>query len=129
MYHEFEMIKEKVKSFQPSLIPENYNSIFDVHRLVTSGPKGMDPCMTFDQQQYGQEKFEAIERIYTKGNGRAKIFQMSESEGVFREAGNIITMPKPQTYHTYCQICMNNYEDFETHIKTEKHNRQAKIQA
>ena len=53
---------------------------------------------------------------------------MSESEGVYREAGNIITMPKPQTYHTYCQICMNNYEDFELHIKTDKHARNAKGQ-
>jgi hypothetical protein len=74
VYHEFELIKEIVKNFEPTLIPENYNSIFDVHRLVTDGPKGMDPCMTFDQQQYGKEKFEAIERIYNKTNGRAKIF-------------------------------------------------------
>ena len=48
MYHEFELIKEKVKNFEPTLIPDNYNSIFDVHKLVTDGPKGMDPCMTFD---------------------------------------------------------------------------------
>ena len=95
MYHEFEVIKDKVKSHEPPIIPEGYNSLFDVHRLVTDGPKGMDPCMTFDQQQYGIEKFETIEKIYNKTNNRARIFQMSESEGVFREAGNVITMPKP----------------------------------
>lgn len=44
VYHEFEEITSEAKDFRPSVIPEDYESKFDIHRLITDGPKGMDPC-------------------------------------------------------------------------------------
>ena len=51
---------------------------------------------------------------------------MSETEGVTRDPLSFIPMPKPQTYHTYCQICNLNYEHFDEHIKSDSYLRKAR---
>lgn len=37
------------------------------------------------------------------------------SEGVWRE-NHVITIPRPQDYHKFCQVCNINYESFDEHI-------------
>ena len=93
---------------------------------------GIDPCMTFDEKinrmKEGQKQ--KINDIYEKQNRRATIILGSESEGIFHENLPMgeIPIPKPQSYHTYCQICNLQYDDFETHILTESHLKRAKNQ-
>lgn len=41
----------------------------------------------------------------------------------------IIPVPKPQSHHNYCQVCLNNYENFEEHVSCESHLIRAKNQA
>ena len=53
--------------------------------------------------------------MYDKRNQKEQILNMSETEGAQREH-RVIEIPKPQTYHTYCQICMVNYEDYDEHV-------------
>ena len=43
-YHEFEEISSDVHNYSPSIIPSSYQSKYDIHRLITNGPRGMDPC-------------------------------------------------------------------------------------
>ena len=45
-----------------------------------------------------------------------------------REKGVVITIPKPQSYHNYCQVCMCIYENFEEHVTGESHLIRAKNQ-
>ena len=52
---------------------------------------------------------------------------MSETEGAQREHKEV-EVPKPQTYHTYCQICMVNYEDYDEHVQNSSHITRAKNQ-
>jgi hypothetical protein len=47
-------------------------------------------------------------------------------EGVIREEMNEIPIPRPQVYHTYCQICNAQYDNFDEHIATDSHLRRAK---
>lgn len=66
--------------------------------------------------------------MYKKRNDRETVLNGSEAEGVQREQ-KIVEVPKPQTYHTYCQICMVNYEDFDEHVASAGHGTRAKNQA
>lgn len=102
VYHEFEPINNELEKQHPNIIPLGFRSRFDVHRLVLDGPKGMDPCQNFEQQCYGIKKFAEIEKIANKQLKIQEIRQGSESEGVQREQGCIIPIPKPQSYHNYC---------------------------
>jgi hypothetical protein len=103
VYHEFAEITEEVQQKKPEWIKGS--SKYDVHILVANGPKGMDPCQTLDQRHFGESRFEAIEKHHKKTVDIAKIKQGSEAEGVFRDEADDIPMPRPQVYHTYCQIC------------------------
>lgn len=103
VYHEFAEITEEVRKKKPEWLTDS--SKYDVHVLVPNGPKGMDPCQTLDQRLFGESRFEAIEKHHKKTVDIAKIKQGSEAEGVFRDEADDIPMPRPQVYHTYCQIC------------------------
>ena len=94
-YHEFEEISSDVHKYTPSIIPPSYESKYDIHRLITNGPRGMDPCQTFEQEIYGKRRFDEIEKISAKQLKISEIRQGSEAEGVTREEGVIITIPKP----------------------------------
>ena len=89
----------------------------------------MDPCQTFDQKIYAIKRFEDIEKHQSKSEKIAEIKQGSEMEGVLREEMYNIPIPRPQVYHTYCQICNCQYDNFDEHIATDSHLRRAKNQA
>ena len=46
------------------------------------GPKGMDPCMSFNQRVYGYQKKDAIEAMYKKRNNRETLLNGSMTEGI-----------------------------------------------
>jgi hypothetical protein len=48
VYHEFGEFPKEVIDHTPRLMPDDYCSKYDIHHLVTNGPIGMDPCMTFE---------------------------------------------------------------------------------
>jgi len=66
VYHEFEPISKEALDHTPSVIPDHYKSSFDIHQLVTDGPKGMDPCQTFDQRIFSIQRFTEIEKFAAK---------------------------------------------------------------
>jgi len=53
VYHELEPLKQEVREFEPAVVPLDYPSKFDTHRLVTTGPRGMDQIQQFQEQVYG----------------------------------------------------------------------------
>ena len=52
MYHCFPIIEPEVRKYEEEenrgIIPEHYESLFDIHQLIADGPRGMDPCMSFN---------------------------------------------------------------------------------
>lgn len=133
MYHEFDEIKESLKEAMLEMMPSRAGKdkdkpYYDIHHLVVNGPKGMDPCQTLDQRVYGMQKFDKIEKLYEKEQRKKKIRQASEAEGVFHEVIHEFPIPQPCSYHSYCQVCMKNYEDFETHVTSHSHLHRARKQ-
>ena len=66
VYHEFPQFKTEVEKAMPPVIPKDYKSKYDTIHLVLDGPKGMDPCMTYDQQLYGRNNHADIEKVSRK---------------------------------------------------------------
>ena len=45
VYHEFLEITDEV--YNDNIVPEGYPSKYDTYKLITNGPRGMDPCQSF----------------------------------------------------------------------------------
>ena len=72
---------------------------------------------------------EELEKRHKAEKVRAFVKTGCLSEGVFREDLSHIPVPRPQSYHTYCQVCNEMYVDFEQHVAQESHKTRAKNQA
>lgn len=90
-------------------------------------PQGFCPCVSRTELKFVTDKFDKIVKQREKENEKDLKKQFEADLDVLAVHNSQIPEPLPNSNHTYCQVCNENYEDYLFHIKSDTHLMRAKI--
>ena len=92
-------------------------------------PNGYCPCVTKTEKTFVMANYERIEKTRARENYKNQIRANEANNDVQPWNNDAILEPIPNEQHTYCQVCMESYDDYMDHItNSATHKKRAKIQ-
>ena len=92
-------------------------------------PNGYCPCLTKTEKQFVTQNFDRIEKTRARENYKNLIRANEANNDIYEWHNEEILEPIPNEQHTYCQVCMETYDNYLDHVQNSAtHKKRAKIQ-
>ena len=91
-------------------------------------PNGYCPCVTKTEKQFVMQNFDMIEKTRARENQKNLSRAYQDNNDLEQWHNSALLEPIPNEQHTYCQVCMETYENYLDHIhNSATHKKRAKI--
>ena len=89
---------------------------YNIHKLDMITPNGYCPCVTKTEKQFVMQNFDRIEKTRARENYKNYNRANEANNDVAEWHNSALLEPIPNEQHTYCQVCMESYENYLDHI-------------